>query len=721
MKMARCRTAVLAVLLLIVLAPAAVAQNNATPKELLEDFIHYTRTANPELATGNAQALLDSGLANAELAELLDEQGSQYVERFNEAVALALKSRQYPGLRDVASELSVRVESGRLDLARNPERIEEAINMLVGTLRGRRLAEQRLEAAGEYAVPRLLNRIIEGDDEVLKSRCQDMIVRIGRQAVYPLCVALPEVDPTNQRIICDMLGEIGYRHAAPYLRELAEDATAADFARDAAARAFRSVGGVEGDLSSQFSALTEQYFDESLSLIAYPYEPTNNIWEYDAFSGLIPTPVPTEIFSEIRAMQTALRSLHHDARNRDALGLFVASNLRRENELPAGESDAIFGDLQYTPDFYATVFGTDTSLDVLARALDSEDTTLVRDAIDALSKTTGGSNLLTRRDGGRNPLIESLQYPDRRVQYEAALTLGNALPPQGYTGDFAVVPILASAVRTGNRSFAVVIADSPEDIRINAELLDGLGFDVIASGQSVDEVRALIDQSVGVDLVLVRKDDTQDALHTVANLRDVPKTTVTPVLIVAGGTDIPGLMREFRAEPKVKVAPARRGEQAMSAAIENLMQVAAGGRITDIEAEEYAARALQTLRDIAISETPAYDIADATPSLLEALEQRSGAARMLVADILALINKDEVQRRLFDAALQAEGTEQVELLNRVAESIKRFGDRAEQRQLDALTALVQNATGETAEAAARVHGAMNLPSQQAMNFLPEPE
>ena len=54
----------------------------------------------------------------------------------------------------------------------------------------------------------------------------------------------------------------------------------------------------------------------------------------------------------------------------------------------------------------------------------------------------------------------------------------------------------------------------------------------------------------------------------------------------------------------------------------------------------------------------------------------------------------------------------------MSESIKRFGDRGEQRHLDALTQLVQNSEGATAEAAARVHGAMNLPASQAMNFLP---
>ena len=56
----------------------------------------------------------------------------------------------------------------------------------------------------------------------------------------------------------------------------------------------------------------------------------------------------------------------------------------------------------------------------------------------------------------RQPLLEALAYPDRRVQYEASLTLARALPPTAFNGDYRVVPLLASAVRTGAAAFVVV-------------------------------------------------------------------------------------------------------------------------------------------------------------------------------------------------------------------------------------------------------------------------
>ena len=153
-------TAVLAVL---VVAPAmAQDQDQRDPAELLEDFVFYALTANPELSAANAQALLGSGLTDAEFAELLDETGKTSVERFDDAVLRAQKLDEFPELGNIAAEIATRIEQGRLDLARDPNRIDEAIQMLTGPQRAQLIAEKRLVTAGEYAVPALLKQITEG-------------------------------------------------------------------------------------------------------------------------------------------------------------------------------------------------------------------------------------------------------------------------------------------------------------------------------------------------------------------------------------------------------------------------------------------------------------------------------------------------------------------------------------------------------------------------------
>jgi 2C-methyl-D-erythritol 2,4-cyclodiphosphate synthase len=101
------------------------------------------------------------------------------------------------------------------------------------------------------------------------------------------------------------------------------------------------------------------------------------------------------------------------------------------------------------------------------------------------------------------------------------------------------------------------------------------------------------------------------------------------------------------------------------------------------------------------------------------LSARSGRARLLVASILARIDSDATQHALFDAAITASGGEQIDLLDQVAASIKRFGDHAEKRHLLNILDLIENSGGSTAEAAARVHGAMNLATTDAVRLIVE--
>jgi hypothetical protein len=356
-------------------------------------------------------------------------------------------------------------------------------------------------------------------------------------------------------------------------------------------------------------------------------------------------------------------------------------------------------------------------MDVLAIGLDTLDTQLVRDAIAALDQTTGGAALLAAA-GGRAPLLEALRYPDRRVQYEAALALGGALPQQHFMGDIAVVPLLASAVRTGDESFAVVIGDNEEDRRVDAERLENAGFTVIASGPDLASVRTQLATAIGVDLVVMRAASTEGAEQDVADLYAFPSTSAAPALILAASADLTALKQEFRDNIRVKVSRARINEDEFNRSVDEVMLRASGGRMTEAEAEAYAIDAIMTMRDIAIVGNTAFDIADAEAALVQALASRTGGLRLSVADILALIDSANAQQTLFDAALDASGDERIELLDRVTASVKRFGDRSDPRQVEALLDLVANSSGRTAEAAARLHGALDLPPGPALELIP---
>ncbi|HWB19928.1 MAG TPA: hypothetical protein VG711_06480, partial [Phycisphaerales bacterium] len=715
---ARIRNLVAGVVLSAFVSAAAWAAD--TPLDLLDSFVHYALIANTELAVGNGQALLDSGTSDAELAQLVED-NRVTVERFDRAVERANRNADMQG---VAAELSQRVEKGRLDLARDPKRINEAIGMLVGTQRGKMLAEDRLRHAGEYAVPSLLREITDGDVvnvantdvELLKLACQQMIVKIGCQAATPLCESLVGLGPAHQRLVCDMLGDLGCPQAAPYLKRLAADAQADQPVRDSAQRALERLTRGDKSVSEMFTDLASDYFDEHESLVAFPSEPMNNVWSYDPHVGLVATPVPTAVFCEIMSARMASTAIKIESTNRRALSFFVAANLRRENDLPEGANDPIYGANKYSPSFYATVFGTQTCLDVLTLALDHKDTPLIRDAIASLSKTTGGPSLFSKEDSGQ-ALLAALQYPDRRVQLEAALTLAHALPQQGFTNDQVVVPVLAGAVRTGNKSYAVVIGENNEDRSAQAAALEKLGFTITASGAGTSEVAKEINESIAVDLVLVRMSTKEKDMQVIDELRHLSKAAASPVLVIASAIDMPQLKLDTRADRRVVIANAGINAEQFGMNVDAAMKSGSGGRMTDAEAEEYAILALSALRDLAISQNPVLKINDAEGALVEALQTRTGGIRMKVADILAMLDTDNAQRQLFDAALSAQGDDQVELLGHVADSVRHNGDHAEKRHIDALLDLVADSSGDVADAAATVHGALNLGASDAVKLI----
>ncbi len=92
--------------LVLVLAAASPVSGQESPRQLLEDFVHYALIARPDLAAAKAQVLLESGITNAEMADLIDEDRT-LVERFDRAISWA---QFVPELQDIAADLALRIE-----------------------------------------------------------------------------------------------------------------------------------------------------------------------------------------------------------------------------------------------------------------------------------------------------------------------------------------------------------------------------------------------------------------------------------------------------------------------------------------------------------------------------------------------------------------------------------------------------------------------------------
>ncbi|HIO52664.1 MAG TPA: hypothetical protein EYN32_03355 [Phycisphaerales bacterium] len=695
----------------VIFQPTAFAQN-PDAETALDDFIHYALIANVELADAYALALIRDDMSNEDFYKMVIETKDRH-QRFDRAIGWALFIED---LEPLASLLEDRFEAGRVSVIRNSANLAESIELLNGTTRQRILADERLQEAGEYAVPLLLRQLQNASTVRGTKNAKEMLTRLGRDAVLPLTVALPNLNNESKVHVATILGDIGYKHAGPALIVCAADSQNSAVVRTAASTAFGKFGmdANPSNLSAQQTVVANRFYAGENSLQPQAIGGLNLFWKWDGENQLVALDIPEEVFFDVMAMFYASEALGTDADNATAMSTFVGANLRRNRAL-AGRNDLVYGDLAYSPEFYATVFGPKIAQLVLTTSLQDGDTPLVLDSIKALSKTAGADALL---QSGSQPIVVAMQYPDRRVQYEAALTLASTLPNSYFEGSYRVVPLLASAIRQQGEEFAIVIGDNADVRREIRAFLQSNGWTVVGEGVTVDEAINAAGVVAGIDLVVgvARSADHGQLLADNAAL--MPKTMVSPVLLLCDGSDERTLANALANSSMVAVTHMDKSNSTRLAIIEDLIHLTAGGRLSYEEQGAFSSRALSVLRDIALADC-VLEVEDATGPLIEALRSADEDSQAVIAQTLSMIESADAQGTLIDAALASRSSDlQVMLLDEAAGSVRRWGNLAEDWQVLRVIDLAENSSGSLADAAARLNGALNHPNTSVMIFLP---
>ena len=696
----------LGVMLLLLTTLPSPAQEKPNEKLLLENFIHYVIIGKPDLAASNGQVLLDSVESDKQLADLLDSLRDP--ERFHKAIKLSLKQDVSEQLLKVAGELEKRTEAGIRSRAREPQRIKEAIEMLLGGQRSVALGRERLVEAGEYAVPQMLDAMMNRGSGILKAELMQTFRQLGGRCVTPLSEALPSLDPELQQRLAGLLGEIGYPNALPALQEVWLE-TNNEAVKDAVERAVRAINGrfdSTASLAGLQADMADRYYQKDRSLLSFPGEAYQLVWSYSPQQGLTPQAVRTEIYFPVMAMRGYKRSLQADPNFRTALSGWILANFAREVNMPVDYSDPTYGPEMRSPMYYAVASGPASVQPVLGRALKDRSTPIARRAIAALAQTGGGSSLW-RSDLGSQPLVDALTYPDRRVRADAALALAAAMPTEPFGGSDRVVPELASAIRATGVNYAMVICDDPE-IRLElASLARKMGFTMLSPVASFNDVKNELTETPGVDLVIMSL-PASEMEKQYQELRTEYRLTAAPVIMFTSTHDREYLDNMFGRDVTTSIVRLNIPDDKRVEAINSLLNLAAGGLLTDEESKDYALRALTALHDLAVSRSTVFNVSDAARQLISALSDTTGEVRLSIAGVLSYIDQKRVQVSLMDAAMNADGEEQINLLHDVAGSARRFGNLLEDRQVEELLRLVRTSRGDLATAAAATAGALNL-------------
>lgn len=693
----------------------AQPEEEASPEQMLKDFIHYVLIARYDAADLTGQQLLALDMPAQAFTDLLDTSGEY--GRFKSAIGEAMRAETGGSLEATAAELEDLYETGRLERARSPDEIARNVNLLTGQLQGRYLATKRLLTAGEYALPQLLEALLDEQNPEMQAVVQQILIDMGSQSVMPLCIALMNVTAPQQELIANVLGMKGYRTALPFLADMGESSDQ-PFVREACLRAVERLGGTDGaSVADLYLQLGETYYSERPEVTSFPGEDYQLLWSYLAEApgvSLRMTPILTPVYHEAMAMRMAESSLRRNSQNVDGAALWVASNFKRAVEQPADYENPAYGADRRAPMYFAVAAGMPVDNRVLARGLDTRNTPLARRAIAAIEQIAGGAQLWSGTSE-RRPLVEALGYPNRRVQYEAALAFGSAQPASPFAGSERVVPLLASAVRDASARYAMILTGEVEKYQALRQILESAGYTVLPRGAEIAELNQEIADAPGID-ILVTALARDPALTVIEQARYEAKLAATPILALVDPMDAATLTPRFERDPMVMVRREGIPEDAIGAAVGQLVEQASGGPITPEEAASYSERSIRVLRDLAVSGNDVLLVGDATGPLIGALSSSSGPRRMSIAEVLAFIPDERAQQALADAALEAEGPERAALLRKVAESAKRFGNNLQEQQVARVVTVATSPAPEESLAAAALLGALGVPNS---DFLPQ--
>ncbi len=681
--------------------------------EAMEAFVHACLIARPDLASGAADVMLADGVPATELALIVDQRNMG--DRLERAVAA---TRADDALHASALKVLRKVDAGRDAMARDQGRLRALVPHFKGTLRQQADAQRRFALAGSYGVPVLVETLIFSKDPQLEMMAHRALVSVGRNAVLPLAAALPLVNESEQVRICQVLGEIGWKVAAPALVTLVENPKSYPGAREAARVVLQRMGVASSDAGALWAGLARECLVGGEGLVPHPADDHQLAWSFEPHGGMKPEIIPTAAYLNIMAKRFALRAMQLNPADGGALATFLAAGLRLEAAgLPVDG---------FTPSSLTLVAGPAVAREVLSLGLALQDAGLQRSAIQALAHCGGSEALL---HGGDSPILACLESSSQRVRVDAALALARAMPTASFRNSDAVVPVLAGAVRSGGRPSAVVVSPQAEDRSNYGKWLADRGFEVVAAES---DAAALVSAMAGrgsAELVVV-SGSTSLVNDSVRALRAQPVTGASLMLLAVDQADLPRVDASLRDDRANMLWGAGRPAETFAASVDQLMRRSGGGVMGPSDGAMMVQDCAAALVDIGRAGGGVFRMADAEQALVKALQAEglSAEAQPRIVEALSWVPTADAQRALITFGLQRMSKDDASgaalMLQAAASSARRFGDKADPGQVELVrksltAAAAKGATmsPELVAALSELHGSLNLGPEQAIKMI----
>ncbi|MHC4123361.1 MAG: HEAT repeat domain-containing protein [Planctomycetota bacterium] len=497
--------------LLIVLAVVFFVGHFAfsqTLQENWEDFLHYMKIGQFEMAKGHAQAVIKANPDPVKLLEFIQEnpQGYELLLRISDSEFVPDE------LAELNKQILELIEKARFKERTSPSIIVAEIKRLNSTDRARITAVNRLKNAGEYAIPHMLEAIASSTGD--KSELVNILwalPQIGRDAIRPLAAALQTNNLAVKAEIIKALGKIGYPQALAYLKYVIEKDSSAQL-RDLAKESISQIEPAADELSAAqlFYKLAGNYYYRTESLAPAEDAEFANIWFWDIDNRrLISEKVDKNYFYDLMAMHACEWSLKADPAYGKAIGLWLAAYFKAESanvQMPK-----YFGDDHAEAIVYATTAGPEYLHQALERAIKDKDAYVALGVVEALAITAGEKSLFYSL-GVAQPLVQALSFEDKAVKYSAAIAIAQACPQREFFESELVIENLAQALGMQNETAGNQISSLWND-----KLMDSYALRAVMAMLKLAQTRnAVINLSAAQNTLISATEDTRAQIQMLA-------------------------------------------------------------------------------------------------------------------------------------------------------------------------------------------------------------
>ena len=563
-----------------------------TPDELIKaiDYLVRVGLENQAVPLAGKLAAIDAD----------DETLDSLRQNYGSAKLLALSSTSDARLNDAMGRFVDKLNAASRRIAEDPERVRRLIDQLYATAEERDIAVERLARLGPASIDSFLKALAApGLDAKKRSQIQYALNSLESSAVPALIGALRHPDEPVRSSVLQALANIGDVKALPWA--VFESARPAG-AKTAAAEAVAALNGGQyvDDPVRFLIEESARYLDRDV----YFGDPGVMTWFWDdRDKSLKSLAMPAESGRGAIGYRLARMALELDPTSEAAQALIV-SLLIDEESRRLGTAFPEKDPLGAWPMVLAS--GPRTLNYVLKRALLTgrhENVAIL--SARALGEVTRQSEI-TASSGHTNALIEAIDSPDRRVQFEAAKAIANLDPRTPFPGSSRVVPTLTRFLRSNPVApRAVVINDNVGKGSNWVSDLRSMGYDAVletSSSLAFEEIASRGD----VELVLLSTflDPAGWALHeTVANFMADSRTAGIPLIVVGPLDARSRLSTLLGSNSKVGFMVDPADESWMKRQVDTQLARIPRTELSADERRDFSAEAAQILGKLAKSET----------------------------------------------------------------------------------------------------------------------